>query len=72
MRRKCGALLDEIHKIRREIYEETKDMSSEDLSEYYRKNIEGIAKEYDFLILESPDHKGMFQFSKSKFGFKLP
>jgi len=30
-------ILDEIHEIRRQIYEETKDMTPEELSEYYRR-----------------------------------
>jgi hypothetical protein len=64
--------MDEIYKIRRENYEETKDMSSEERSEHSRKEIEEVAKELGCLIVESPDHKGAIKFIRSNFNFKLP
>jgi len=39
-------ILDEIHEIRRQIYEEIKNMTPEEVSEYYRKATRPIIEEY--------------------------
>jgi len=44
-------ILDEIHEIRRRIYEETKNMTPEELSEYYRRRTDPIIKEYDMKVV---------------------
>jgi hypothetical protein len=36
--------VDEIHEIRRQIYEETKDMTRSEVAEYFNKSGEEIAK----------------------------
>jgi hypothetical protein len=51
MKRKCGGLMDEIHKIRREIYEEIKDMSAQEVSDYFETKGEEIAKQNGFIIV---------------------
>ena len=44
-------ILDEIHEIRRKIYEEVKDMTPEEVSEYYRKKTDPIIKEYGMKVV---------------------
>jgi hypothetical protein len=52
----ANTIEDEIDKIRLEIYEETKDMTPEQLMEYYRKSGEASARKYGFTIAEKvPD-----------------
>jgi hypothetical protein len=41
----------EVNKIRLGIYEKTKDMNPEQLSEYYRKSTEATVKKYGFKIV---------------------
>ena len=43
----------EVNKIRLVIYEETKDMSTKQREEYYRKSGEATAKKYGFKIIEN-------------------
>ena len=43
----------EVNRIRLQIYEETKDMTPEQLTEYYRKSGESAAKKYGFKIVAS-------------------
>ena len=43
----------EVNKIRLEIYQKTKDMTAEQLTEYYRKSGEASAKKYGFKLVES-------------------
>ena len=45
----------EINKIRLQIYEEIKDMTLQERSEYYRKKEEALIKEYGFKIYHSLD-----------------
>lgn len=47
----------EINEIRLRIYEETKDMTAEQLTEYYRKSGEASAKKYGFRIVGSAKEK---------------
>ena len=47
----------EINQIRLNIYEKTKDMTPEELTEYYRKSGEESAKKYGFKIVESAKRK---------------
>ena len=49
--RKPDTILDEIHEIRRQIYEETKDMTPEEHSEYYRQKTDPIIKEYGMKLV---------------------
>jgi len=44
---------NEIDKIRLEIYNKTKHMTNQELTEYYRKSGEESAKKYGFKIVES-------------------
>jgi hemerythrin-like domain-containing protein len=46
---------DWIDKVRIEIYEETKDMSKEEILDYFRKIREEIVKKYNFTFVESLD-----------------
>ena len=48
-------ILDEIHEIRRQIYEETKDMTPEELSEYYRRKTDPVIKEYGMMVVSRTD-----------------
>jgi hypothetical protein len=48
MKRKIDPIEQEVNEIRLRIYEETKDMTSEERREYYRKSSEALAKEYGF------------------------
>ena len=43
----------EINQIRLHIYEETKDMSPEELTEYYKKNTEAMIQKYGFKTVKS-------------------
>ena len=45
----------DINKIRLRIYEKTKDMSPQQLTEYYKKSGETSAKKYGFQIVASAD-----------------
>ena len=47
----------EINEIRLKIYEATKDMTPEQLTEYYRKSGEASAKKYGFQIVSSTKDK---------------
>ena len=51
--KKTKTIEDEIDEIRLKIYEETKDMTPEQLTEYYRKNTADIIKEYGFKVVPS-------------------
>ena len=46
--KKPDTIVAEIHAIRRQINEETKDMSTAQISDYYRENTERIIKKYGF------------------------
>ena len=48
-------ILDEIHEIRRQIYEETKDMTPEEVSEYYRRRTDPVIKEYGMTVVSRTD-----------------
>jgi hypothetical protein len=43
----------EINKIRLRLYEKMKDMTSEEVTEYYRKSGEVTAQKYGFKIIEN-------------------
>ncbi|MDR1531984.1 MAG: hypothetical protein LBS62_07345 [Clostridiales bacterium] len=45
----------EVDAIRLDIYEETKDMTTAQLNDYYRKSGEAAAKKYGFKIVQSAD-----------------
>jgi len=47
----------EVNRIRLNIYEKTKDMTPEQLTEYYRKSGEESAKKYGFKIVASAKEK---------------
>jgi hypothetical protein len=64
MKRKCGALEEELNKIGVKIYDEIKDMSEQERSDYFRKGMEEAAKICGCIIVESPTHKGMLRFIK--------
>ena len=53
MKRTIDPIEQEINEIRLRIYEETKDMTNEQLTEYYRKSGEASAKKYGFKIIAS-------------------
>jgi hypothetical protein len=46
--RKPDTILDEIHAIRRKLYEATKDMSTSERTAYFNATGERIAREYGF------------------------
>jgi len=48
---------EEVDQIRLHIYEKTKDMTPEELTEYYRKSGEAFAKKYGFQIISSTAEK---------------
>ena len=52
MKRMIDPIEQEIDEIRLKIYEETKDMSPAQLSEYYRRSAEAAAEKYGFRIVE--------------------
>ena len=47
----------EVNEIRLHIYEKTKNMSPEQLTEYYRKSGESSAKKYGFKIVDTAKEK---------------
>ena len=47
----------EVNKIRLQIYEKTKDMTAEQLTEYYRKSGESSAQKYGFKIVANAKEK---------------
>jgi len=47
----------EVNQIRLNIYEKTKDMTPEQLTEYYRKSGEASAEKYGFKIVASAKEK---------------
>ena len=47
----------EINQIRLRIHEKTKDMTPEELAEYYRKSSEESARKYGFRIVACPADK---------------
>ncbi|MDR2367036.1 MAG: hypothetical protein LBF58_02840 [Deltaproteobacteria bacterium] len=49
---------DWIHKVRVDIYEKTKNMSSEEFHDYFKKRSEYLAKKYGFTIAKSLYSKG--------------
>jgi len=49
--RKPDTILDEIHEIRRQIYEEIKDMTPEERSEYFRRETAPVIKEYGMKVV---------------------
>jgi len=53
MTRMIDSIEREIDEIRLSIYEETKDMTPAQLSEYYRKSAEAAAEKYGFKIVAS-------------------
>ncbi|MCL2143438.1 MAG: hypothetical protein FWH44_04190 [Methanomassiliicoccaceae archaeon] len=53
MERKIDSIEREIDEIRLRIYEETKDMTPSELTEYYRKSGEATAKKYGIRIVAS-------------------
>jgi uncharacterized protein YneR len=57
--RKLNTIEDELNRIRVEIYEETKHMTTEEIVDYFRKYGEEAAQKYGFSIakpLESKSH----------------
>ena len=48
----------EVNQIRLKIYEKTKNMTPEQLTEYYRKSGEASARKYGFKIVASAKEKG--------------
>ncbi|MCL2143437.1 MAG: hypothetical protein FWH44_04185 [Methanomassiliicoccaceae archaeon] len=53
MGRKIDSIEREIDEIRLKIYEETKDMTSEQFNEYFRKKTEAVIKEYGIRVVSS-------------------
>ena len=47
----------EINEIRLSIYEKTKDMTPEQLTEYYMRNTDALVKKYGFKIVSSAKDK---------------
>jgi len=54
---KPDTILDEIHEIRRQIYEEIKDMTPEEIREFYRKDTEPIIKEYGMKVASRKEER---------------
>jgi len=52
-----NSIEQEVNKIRIQIYEKTKDMTPEQLTEYYRKSGESSAKKYGFKIVANAKEK---------------
>jgi len=48
---------DEINQIRSKIYEKTKEMTPEQITEYYRKSGEATARKYGFKIIANSKEK---------------
>jgi len=53
MGRKTSTAEKEVDRIRLQIYEEIKDMTIEELGEYYRKGAEEMAKKYGFRLVST-------------------
>jgi len=55
--RTLSSIEQEVNKIRLQIYEKTKNMTPEQLTEYYRKSGESSAKKYGFKVVTSAKEK---------------
>ena len=53
--RKPDTILDEVHAIRRNLYEATKEMSSSERTAYFNQRAEAVAQKYGFKIVASAD-----------------
>jgi len=53
--KESDTILDEIHEIRRQIYEEIKDMTPEEQVEYFRKDTEPIIKKYGMKVVSDTE-----------------
>jgi hypothetical protein len=49
----ANTIEQEINQIRLQIYEKTKDMTPEQITDYYRRSGEASAKKYGFKIIEN-------------------
>ena len=58
MMRKPDTILDEIHKIRREINELTKDMTTPQRTLYFNRRGEAAAKKYGFKVVANANESG--------------
>jgi len=56
--KKPDTILDEIHAIRREIDKKTKDMTHEEINEYFNATGERLAREYRFQRVSVEDVRG--------------
>ncbi|MCL1917552.1 MAG: hypothetical protein FWG14_04440 [Peptococcaceae bacterium] len=54
---KFNTIEQEINRIRLEIHEETKDMTPQQITEYYRASGEAAAKKYGFKRITSINHQ---------------
>jgi len=48
-------ILDEIHEIRRQIYKEIKDLTPDEMVEYFRRETEPIIKKYGMKVVSRTD-----------------
>ena len=55
--RKPDTILDEVHVIRRKLYEATKDMSTSERTAYLNQRAEDVAKRYGFKIVNTVEEK---------------
>ena len=56
--RTLSSVEQEVNQIRLQIYEKTKDMTPEQLTEYYRKSGEATAQKYGFKVVTSANYHG--------------
>jgi hypothetical protein len=64
--RKPDTILDEVHAIRRRIDEETKDMSTSEMTAYFNVTGERLAKQYGFKRVTADEVRGYSRESTSR------
>jgi len=62
--RKTDPILDEIHEIRRQINEETKDMTDEECTAYFKQSVEAAVKESGYKIVYLDEKRTQCRFEK--------
>ena len=61
MKKTDDPVLDEIHAIRRQIYEEIKDMTDEECTAYFKQSVDAALKESGYIKIYTDEKKTRFR-----------